>query len=216
MSQEEEVSEEEAEAQRQLQDVSAEQKALRQELLQLEAAYKATELKRHHWTARLARVQVIAFASSKLDKTIKKCERTIHALDARLSSTAHFIETVKEKVVANQAKMQEAQEALSCFGSEADQLSKHSQGLVERHQASVTMRDTHQLGEHLQSLVQDNFKEQHTSEQLVHVLLGAVRDLYLELYQKDQCCPKVRGIFQVSKAGGGPAEAACYLYYVEV
>ncbi|XP_063887911.1 kinesin-like protein KIF18A [Scylla paramamosain] len=193
---EEIISEEEIRAQKQLQDVSAEQKALRQELLLLEASYKATELKRCHWVARLARVQVVAFASSKLDKTLKKCERTINALDNRLSQTSTCIETLKKKVTANLTKMQEAQEALSYFGPEPGHLSKDSQSLVERHEASIALRDSHQLGEHLQTLLQEDFKEQHTSEQLVHVLLGVVRDLYLQHYEKDQNCPKARSTFQ--------------------
>lgn len=178
---EEEISEEEAEAQRQLQDIIAEQKALRWELLQQEAAYKATELKRHYWVARLARVQVVAFASCKLDKTLKKCERTIHTLDTRLSQTAQRIHYIEGKIAANLAKMQEAQ---------------HSNPMVEKHKASIAVRDGHQLGEHLQSLLREDFKEQHTSEQLVHVLLGAVRDFYLQFHQKEQCCGEVRNIFQ--------------------
>lgn len=192
--QEEEISEEEAEAQRQLQDIIAEQKALRWELLQQEAAYKATELKRHHWVARLARVQVVAFASCKLDKTLKKCERTIHSLDTRLSQTAQRIHYVEGKIAANLAKMQEAQ---------------HSP--AEKHKAGIALRDGHQLGEHLQSLLQEDFKEQHTSEQLVHVLLSAVRDFYLQFHQKDQCCAEVRNIFQVSRAG----RCVCRSCYIE-
>lgn len=199
----EDISEEEMKAQQHLKDVSAERKALRQELLQLEASYKATELKRHHWVARLARVQIVAFASSKLDKTISKCERTINALNNRLSQTAVRIDMVKKKVDVNLAKMQQAQEALACFGSEPDQLSKDSLNLVERHEANIALRDSHHLGEHLQTLLQEDFREQHTSEQLVHVLLGAVRDLYLQHYEKDQNCPKARGTFQVSGAKAG-------------
>ncbi|KAG0714279.1 Kinesin-like protein KIF18A [Chionoecetes opilio] len=47
----EEICEEEVEVNRQLKDVSSEQKAVQQELLQLEVDYKATELKHHHWLA---------------------------------------------------------------------------------------------------------------------------------------------------------------------
>ncbi|KAG0718459.1 Kinesin-like protein KIF18A [Chionoecetes opilio] len=192
----EEICEEEVEVQRQLKDVSSEQKALQQELLQLEADYKATELKRHRWLARLARVKVVVFASAKLDKTVKKCERTIHALDARLSATANCVEKVRWKLVANRARMQEAQEALICFGAEPGHFSKHSQGLVEKHNTSTRLRGGHHHGEHLQDLLREDFKEHHASEQLTHVLLDAVKDMYLNFRQKEQCCPEVRGIFQ--------------------
>lgn len=196
------VSEEELEAQRQLQDVSGELKALRQELLQLESTYRVTDLKRHHWKARLAKVQVVSFASRRLDKTLNKCERTIHSLDVKLTQTAHHIEMVKGKVTISQAKLQEVQEALNSFSVESGQPSKCSQSLLEKHQASLMLRDRHQLGIHCQTLLEETLKEQNTLEQLNHMLITAVRDLYLEFHMKDQCCPQVQGIFQVGGVRG--------------
>lgn len=190
------MSEEEMEAQRQLQDVSGELKALRQELLQLESAYRVTDLKRYHWSARLAKVRVISFASRRLDKTLNKCERTIHSLEVKLTQTAHRIEMVQGKVTISQAKLQAVQEALNSFGLEPGQPSKCSQALLEKHQASVMLRDRHQLGIHCQTMLEEALKEQNTLEQLNHVLLTAVRDLYLQFNMKDQCCPQVQGIFQ--------------------
>lgn len=194
------MSEEELEAQRQLEDLSGEQKALRHKLLQLESAYRAAIMKKHHWSNRLAKVQVVAFASCRLDKTLNKCERTINSLDTKLHQMAQQIERVQAEVAANQAKLQCVLEALNCFGTEAGQPSKESRALLEKHHTTVMLRDSHQLGIHCQTLLEETFKEQNTLEQLNHLLLTAVRDLYLEFRVKEQCCPRVQGIFQV---GGG-------------
>lgn len=196
------VSEEEVEAQKQLQHLSGEQKALQQELLKLESAYRTTIMKKHYWSNRLAKVQVVAFASCRLDKTLNRCERTINSLDAKLLQTAQQIEKVKAKIATIQPKLHSAQEALNTFGIEPGKPSKHSQALLEKHEASVMLRDTHQLGMHRQTLLKEAFKEQNTLEQLNHLLLTAVRDLYLEFRVKEQCCPRVQGIFQVGGVEG--------------
>lgn len=192
------VSEEEASAHRQLQDVSGEMKALHQELLQLESTYRITELKRHHWSARLDKVEVVSFASHRLDKTLNRCKRTIQSLDTKLNQTAQRIETVRGKVAINRSKLQDVQEALNSIGVEPGQPSKCTQALLEKHEASVMLRDRNQLGMHRQALLEEAFKEQNALEQLNHVLLAAVRDLYLEFRVKEQCCPRVQAIFQVS------------------
>lgn len=197
------MSDKEAEAQRQLQDLSREQKALHQELLQLESTCRLTELKRHHWSARLARVQVVSFASCRLDKTLNKCERTINHLDTKLAQTAQHIEMAKSRVAISQAKLQDVQETLKCFGVESGQSSKDSQVLLEKHQASVMLRNNHQLAMHCRTLLEESFKEQNTLEQINHVLLTAVRDMYLEFRVKEQCCPRVQGIFQVGGVENG-------------
>lgn len=196
------MSEEEAVAQRQLQDVSGELKALRQELLQLESAYRVTELKRHIWSNRLAKVRVVAFASCRLDKTINRCERTMNSLDTKLTQIAQHIDMVKTKVTSSQAKLQTAVDALTTFGVELGRTSEHSQDLLDKHQVTVMLRDNHQLGMHRQSLLEEALREQNTLEHLSHVLLTAVTDLYLEFRVKEQCCPRVQSIFQVCEGNG--------------